>query len=283
MLYVASCDPWRCHFTIFGLTLFFCACRYGYNDIITIPAGATNIDIKRRSSRGVKRDGNYLALKTMDGSYLLNGNLAISAMEQDILVKGSILKYSGSLTTLERIQSFQRLPEPVIVQLLSMSSETFPPKVKYTFFIPKDVPFTKAKGKEKKAANINKPRVTSQWLLGDWSECSKSCGSGWQRRTVECRDMEGKTSTDCDRVLKPEDIKLCSELPCPIWQMGSWSHCSRTCGAGVRTQSALCMDYLGQAVESEKCNVSKKPQPVTTVCILQECWALALDWSTEEM
>ncbi|XP_069470232.1 A disintegrin and metalloproteinase with thrombospondin motifs 8 [Ambystoma mexicanum] len=245
--------------------------KYGYNDIITIPTGATNIDFKRRSSRGVKRDGNYLALKTMDGNYLLNGNLAISAMEQDILVKDTILKYSGSLTTLERIQSFQPLPEPLTVQLLSMSSEIYPPKVKYTFFIPKDIPFARQKGKEKKAANIIKPRVTSQWFLGDWSECSKSCGSGWQRRIVECRDMEGKTSTDCDKVLKPEDIKPCGDLPCPVWQMGSWSPCSRTCGEGVRTQSALCADYTGQAIQAEKCHASKRPQSITAECMLQEC------------
>lgn len=245
--------------------------KYGYNDIITIPAGATNIDIKRRSSRGVKRDGNYLALKTMDGSYLLNGNLAISAMEQDVLVKGAILKYSGSLTTLERIQSFQRLPEPLIVQLLSMSSDTYPPKVKYTFFIPKDVPFAKSKGKEKKADNISKPRVTSQWVMGDWSQCTKSCGSGWQRRTVECLEMEEKTSTTCDQALKPEDIKPCSDLPCPLWQLGPWSPCSRTCGEGVQTQGALCTNYLGQAMEDEKCNASKKPLYVTRVCVLAEC------------
>ncbi|XP_029428977.1 A disintegrin and metalloproteinase with thrombospondin motifs 8 [Rhinatrema bivittatum] len=245
--------------------------KYGYNDIVTIPAGATNIDIKQRSHRGVKHDGNYLALKAMDGTYLLNGDFAISAMEQDIMVKGAILKYSGSLTTLERIQSFQQLPEPMIVQLLTISSEMFPPKVKYTFFIAKDVPFSKQKSKEKKLVNIIKPIVTSQWVLGDWSACSKSCGSGWQRRTVECRDVEGKASATCIRELKPEDIKPCGDLPCPIWQMGSWSPCSRTCGTGLRTQSPLCIDYTGKTVESEKCNMSKKPQSTTLACMVQEC------------
>uniref|UniRef100_A0A8C8SZG2 ADAM metallopeptidase with thrombospondin type 1 motif 8 n=1 Tax=Pelusios castaneus TaxID=367368 RepID=A0A8C8SZG2_9SAUR len=135
--------------------------KYGYNDIVTIPAGATNIDIKQRSHRGVRHDGNYLALRTLDGKYLLNGDFAISAMEQDILVKGTILKYSGSLTTLERLQSFRQLPESLTVQLLTISSEVFPPKVKYTFFIPKDVPFSKQKVKEKKSANIIQPIRTT--------------------------------------------------------------------------------------------------------------------------
>ncbi|XP_013922506.1 PREDICTED: A disintegrin and metalloproteinase with thrombospondin motifs 8-like [Thamnophis sirtalis] len=249
--------------------------KFGYNDIVTIPAGATNIDIKQHS-RGVRHDGNYLALRTLDGKYLLNGNFTVSAMEQDIFVKGTVLRYSGSLTTLERLQSYQQLPESIVVQVLTVSSEMFlpkafpPPKVKYTFFIPKDLQFNKQKIKEKSLANMIKPLLTSQWVLGDWSECSKSCSSGWQRRTVECLDVEGQPSSTCDKALQPEDIKPCSGLPCPIWQMGPWSPCSQTCGEGMRTRSALCIDYLGKPVAFEKCN-SSQPPAATTLCVLQEC------------
>ncbi|KAH0623268.1 hypothetical protein JD844_031378 [Phrynosoma platyrhinos] len=250
--------------------------KFGYNDIVTIPAGATNIDVKQHSRRGVRHDGNYLALKTLDGKYLLNGNFTVSAMEQDIFMKGTVLRYSGSLTTLERLQSYQRLPESIIVQVLTVSSEMFlpkvfpSPKVRYTFFIPKDIHFSKQKSKEKNLANVIKPMLTSQWVLGDWSECSKSCGSGWQRRTVECLDVEGQTSLTCDKGLKPEDIKPCNDLPCPIWQMGPWSPCSQTCGEGVRTQSALCIDYLGKTIASEKCS-SPRPLSATSPCMFQDC------------
>ncbi|XP_010001189.1 PREDICTED: A disintegrin and metalloproteinase with thrombospondin motifs 8 [Chaetura pelagica] len=189
---------------------------------------------------------------------------------QDILVKGTILKYSGSMTTLERLQSFRRLPEPLTVQLLTIASEIFPPKVKYTFFIPKDVPFNKQKGKEKKSANVIQPMLTSQWVLGDWSECSKTCGSGWQRRTVDCRDVEGETSSTCDRALKPEDIKPCGDVPCPLWRLGPWSPCSQTCGEGVRTRNASCIDYTGKVTDPEKCS-SPGPAPATAACVLQQC------------
>ncbi|KAL9825907.1 LOW QUALITY PROTEIN: A disintegrin and metalloproteinase with thrombospondin motifs 8 [Geothlypis trichas] len=242
--------------------------RYGYNDIVTIPAGATNIDIKQRSHRGLRHDGNYLALKTLEGKYLLNGDFAISAMEQDILIKGTILKYSGSMTTLERLQSFRQLPEPLTVQLLTIASEVFPPKVKYTFFIPKDVPFS-TKSKEKKSVNVIRPMLTSQWVLGDWSECSKTCGSGWQRRTVDCRDVEGQTSSACNRSLKPEDIKPCGDVPCPLWRLGPWSPCSQTCGEGVRTRSASCIDYAGKITAPEKCIPG--PPPATSACLLRHC------------
>ncbi|CAK6440348.1 unnamed protein product [Pipistrellus nathusii] len=189
---------------------------YGYNDIVTIPAGATNIDVKQRSHPGVQNDGNYLALKMADGQYLLNGNLAISAIEQDILVKGTILKYSGSMAILERIQSFRPLPEPLTVQVLTVPGEVFPPKVKYTFFVPNDVNFSIPSSKERVTTNVIQPLLNAQWVLGDWSQCSSSCGAGWQRRTVECRDPGGQASATCNKALKPEDAKPCESQPCPL-------------------------------------------------------------------
>lgn len=244
--------------------------RYGYNDIVTIPAGATNIDVKQRSHRGIKHDGNYLAVKSEDGRYILNGNFSVSTVEQDIPVNGAVLKYSGSSTTLERVQSFHTLRQPLTVQLLAMAGEMSPPKVKYTFFIPKDVSFSKPKGK-KPSLHVVQPIGLSDWILGEWSECSKSCGSGWLRRNVECRDASGQLSYECDRALKPEDIRPCADLPCPIWQMGPWSSCSRTCGQGERRRSIFCIDYTGKTVEAEKCNPSKQPQPVTGDCVFDEC------------
>lgn len=244
---------------------------YGYNDIVTIPFGATNIDVKQRSNKGMKHDGNYLAIKRESGGYILNGNFSVSTVEQDIPVQGAVLKYSGSSTTLERIQSFRQLKETITVQLLATGGDDNPPKVKYSFYIPRDASFSKSKEKKGLSVHMIHPFGVPEWVLGEWSECSKSCGSGWSRRTVECRDSAGFLSGHCDKELKPSDIKPCGDLPCPIWQMGPWSTCSRTCGQGERRRSVVCIDYTGKTVEPEKCDPNKIPEPVSGECFNTDC------------
>ncbi|XP_076832008.1 A disintegrin and metalloproteinase with thrombospondin motifs 8 [Brachyhypopomus gauderio] len=235
----------------------------GYSDVVTIPVGATNIDIKQRSHRAMRHDGNYLAVKRENGEYLLNGNFSVSTVEHDVPVRGAVLKYSGSDTSLERVQSFQGLGEAITVQLLSTAGETSPPKVKYTFFIPKGVSFGKPKDSKAWVHAIH-PFGVPRWVLGDWSECSRSCGSGWSRRSVDCRDDAGFYSNTCDKGLRPTDIRACADLPCPVWQTGPWS-------SGGQRHTPLCTDYTGKVVEEEKCDPTKRPKPLSDECTHQEC------------
>ncbi|MCJ8748615.1 hypothetical protein PDJAM_G00166890 [Pangasius djambal] len=244
---------------------------FGYNDIITIPAGATNIDVKQRSHHGIKHDGNYLAVKAEDETYILNGNFSVSTAEQDIPVRGAVLRYSGSSTTLERLLSFQVLQQTITIQLLSTAGDSSPPRVKYTFYLPRDLPFSKPDAEKSLSPHVILPFGGTEWVLGEWSECSKSCGAGWSRRTVECQDRTGAPSFLCDMELRPTDIRPCGDLPCPVWQMGQWSACSRTCGAGERRRSVLCIDYTGKTVEPEKCDPDKRPDAVSTECFYQDC------------
>ncbi len=55
---------------------------------MTIPSGATNINIKQQSHGSTPHDGHYLAVRRENGDYILNGNFSVSTVEQYIPVLG---------------------------------------------------------------------------------------------------------------------------------------------------------------------------------------------------
>ena len=58
--------------------------------------------------------------------------------------------------------------------------------------------------------------------LFDNFQCSKTCGEGNKRRIVECLDMEGNSSEQCEERKKPQKYMICNTDPCPIWNFGGW-------------------------------------------------------------
>lgn len=58
-----------------------------------------------------------------------------------------------------------------------------------------------------------------QWHYSDWSECSKKCGGGTQRRTVKCVEpniSEGtmKESQSCRYAERESIYRVCNEQKC---------------------------------------------------------------------
>lgn len=230
----------------------------GYHDIVTIPSGATNIDVKHRNQRGSRNNGSFLAIKVADGTYILNGDFTLSTLEQDITYKGMVLWYSGSSAALERIRSFSPLKEPLTIQVLTVGNAVRP-KIKYTYFV------------KKKKESFNAIPTFSEWVIGEWGECSKSCGFGLQRRLVECRDINGQPASECAKEVKPESTRPCADLPCPHWQLGEWSPCSKTCGKGYKKRTLKCLSHDGGVLSHENCDPSKKPKHYIDFCTIAEC------------
>ncbi|XP_043945893.1 A disintegrin and metalloproteinase with thrombospondin motifs 4 [Protopterus annectens] len=116
--------------------------RYGYNDVVTFPAGATSIFIQQHSISKAPYDNVYLALKKSDGTNILNGNYILAPSERDISVDGLTLHYSGALRDIEIIRCAGPLKTPITLQAL-VTADRLAPKLKYTYFVPKRPVVTK--------------------------------------------------------------------------------------------------------------------------------------------
>ncbi|XP_048865478.1 A disintegrin and metalloproteinase with thrombospondin motifs 1 [Brienomyrus brachyistius] len=232
----------------------------GYQDVVVIPAGATHVDIKQH---GHHHDSSYLALRRQDGTYLLNGDYKLTTLETDIFLRGALLRYSGASATLERIRSFGPLPEPLTVVVLSVGDSPRP-RIKLTFFAPRPVG-------RRPSINAIQETGSAEWVMRDWGQCSLTCGGGVQQRNVDCLDFRGRPSSECPVELRPPMSRPCPPHPCPIWQLGMWSPCSKTCGQSFRKRTLHCMSHSGRLLGYESCDPKDRPRPLLEMCRQRPC------------
>ncbi|CAB1322233.1 unnamed protein product, partial [Coregonus sp. 'balchen'] len=98
------------------------------------------------------------------------------------------------------------------------------------------------------------------WVVGNWSECSTSCGLGAVWRPVLCSSQQ---ESDCANLERPEPARTCHLRPCAIWLSGNWSKCSLSCGGGLRERLVYCP-------EPQRCSATQRPNNTET-CNLQPC------------
>ncbi|KFO75210.1 ADAMTS-like 2, partial [Cuculus canorus] len=102
-----------------------------------------------------------------------------------------------------------------------------------------------------------------RWETSRWSECSRTCGEGYQYRSVRCWKMlaPGFDSSAYDDLCesaglaKPMERKVCKNKACgPQWELSEWSECSARCGTqGTMKREVRC------SVEAPLCDESRKP------------------------
>uniref|UniRef100_A0A8D0HE83 ADAM metallopeptidase with thrombospondin type 1 motif 16 n=1 Tax=Sphenodon punctatus TaxID=8508 RepID=A0A8D0HE83_SPHPU len=125
------------------------------------------------------------------------------------------------------------------------------------------------------------------WSVGPWSECSRTCGKGWRKRTVVCKSTNpspwAKILADaaCPVKLKPKTqeaclLKRCHKHKMLQWFVSTWAECSVTCGRGVQRRSLKCAEkYVSgkyQELAPKKCSHVQKPSlELEQVCILAAC------------
>ncbi|KAK2706695.1 hypothetical protein QYM36_014662 [Artemia franciscana] len=204
--------------------------QVGYNDIVLIPAGATNIKISE-----IKASNNYLSLRNSSGHYYLNGNWRID-YPRDMKFCGTTFKYerkSQSFFAPEVISAVGPTDEALYLVLLYQEAN---PGIEYEYSIPSNV-------------SVAQPDVY-QWAYGAWSECNASCGGGQQTRNVSCSrtsNFEVVSDNLCDPQLMPSSVRPCNTDPCPAkWFIGNWTECSVSCGigGGVQFRTVYCEQQM---------------------------------------
>uniref|UniRef100_A0A8C8Z8Y0 ADAM metallopeptidase with thrombospondin type 1 motif 12 n=1 Tax=Prolemur simus TaxID=1328070 RepID=A0A8C8Z8Y0_PROSS len=86
---------------------------------------------------------------------------------------------------------------------------------------------------------LTKSHSPAYWIVGNWSECSTTCGLGAYWRRVECSTQ---TDSDCAAIQRPDPAKRCHLRPCAGWRVGNWSKCSRNCSGGFKIREIQCVD-----------------------------------------
>ncbi|KAH1186541.1 hypothetical protein KIL84_019290 [Mauremys mutica] len=234
----------------------FNSAHYGYNVVVKIPMGATNIDIRQHSYSGKPEDDNYLALSDTHGNFILNGNFVVSMSKKEIGIQGAIFEYNGSNNTVERINSTNRLEEELILQVLCVGN-LYNPDVRYSFSIP-----------------IEERSDLFLWdPYGPWQECNKMC-QGLRKRKVTCiRKSDHLVVSDqrCENIPPLPAVSEKCNTECELrWHNIGKSECTSQCGPGYRSLDIHCMKYsvskgLSVPVDDKYCADQQKP-PIREPC-----------------
>uniref|UniRef100_A0A8D3DJA4 ADAM metallopeptidase with thrombospondin type 1 motif 20 n=1 Tax=Scophthalmus maximus TaxID=52904 RepID=A0A8D3DJA4_SCOMX len=225
--------------------------QYGYNTVVRIPAGATNIDIKQVSYSGKPEDDNYLALSDSQSNSLLNGNFVVAMFKREITFKGTVIEYSGSDTKVERINCTERIEEELVLQVLCVGN-LYNPDVRYSFNIP-----------------IEEHREQFVWdPSGSWLECNRICQGEQRRKSVCVRKSDHLEVSDqrCEHLPRPSAVAEPCNADCEVsWHVAGKSECSAKCGPGFRSLDVQCMKYSlikrqSERMEASMCRDIAKPQ-----------------------
>ncbi|OWF45506.1 thrombospondin type-1 domain-containing protein 4-like [Mizuhopecten yessoensis] len=125
-----------------------------------------------------------------------------------------------------------------------------------------------------------------QWRTVGYTECSRSCGTGYQRPDIICavfgtpvRRSKCRNIPLPSRDAVPCNVQMCPDDRPARWEASDWSSCSVTCGSGSQRRHVRCVKYVDMntviEVSPENCAYSAKPDAIQS-CRDEECY----QWST---
>lgn len=271
----------------------------GYNPVITIPAGATNVNITE-----IRRSKNYLALKSHDSNkYYINGNWVID-LPKGYDVAGTTFYYTRPRRNKAGHEAFIATgptDEDLDVMLLYQDDE---PRIMYSYFLPKDYPNKNQAQQPAEPAGFGQRGVQVQptqsvtngnlyvWKLTGFTQCTHSCAGGLQETVYQCSSLTDNSAVEqsaCQWNQKPQQRqRICNLQPCPPrWEPSQWGLCSKTCGPGLQIRSLLCKQLVDsngarkdQMLPISYCPQWQRPNP-SQKCNLRPC-PLPANWTVGE-
>ncbi|CAG0888031.1 unnamed protein product [Darwinula stevensoni] len=241
--------------------------QVGYNDILLIPVGATNVEIKERQA-----SSNYFAIRNTTGHYYLNGNWRID-FPRSLKFAGTTFHYERRPTGFfspETIRAVGPTTEAIFIVILYQEQN---PGVEYEYSIPEGVSGSQFPD-------------TYNWVADPFSACSAECGGGVKSRTVKC--VRGGTEEDvpeylCDPSLRPKDSEACAPQAChPSWFIMNWSNCTSDSETEYRFRAVVCQQVIQgghpSLVEDSLCEAAHGPKPLQ----LQKCSEASKEDELEE-
>merc|ERR1719494_582971 len=123
----------------------------------------------------------------------------------------------------------------------------------------------------------------------DWSECSKECGEGEEKRSRTCTvPLPQNGGKDCSSLGADIELKKCEKRPCPVnggyTEWSDWTHCTASCGSsGVMMRVRHCTKPSPQygGVDCKRFGKSQETRPCTDVkpCPVDGGLSEWSDWS----
>ncbi|XP_003784615.1 A disintegrin and metalloproteinase with thrombospondin motifs 7 [Otolemur garnettii] len=113
------------------------------------------------------------------------------------------------------------------------------------------------------------PARNASWQVGNWSQCSTTCGLGAAWRPVRCSSGRDE---DCTPAGRPQPARRCHLRPCAAWHPGNWSKCSRSCGGGSSVRDVQCVDTQDlRPLRPFHCQPGPAKPPARRRCGAQPC------------
>ncbi|XP_076971227.1 A disintegrin and metalloproteinase with thrombospondin motifs 16 [Tamandua tetradactyla] len=131
------------------------------------------------------------------------------------------------------------------------------------------------------------PSCPPAWVTGPWAQCSRTCGKGWRKRLVACRNTHPSARAPllpdalCTSEPKPKTQEACLLKRCQkpkklLWLVSAWSECSVTCERGLQKRFLRCAEkYVSgkyRELASKKCSHLPRPSlELDRTCALIPC------------